>query len=131
MIKKFKRIIKFIKVILTCVILALSIFLMLFTLNIFNAISLDFSFLENIPWWDKVVWYENKYTEYFNCILIGIIALLSYSSVHIILSMIPGVGKLLRKILKFSVGIIVIIISSLLLIYGVIGSLMSTFIPTL
>lgn len=112
---------KITKILFTCLFLALAIFLVLFSLDKLNVISLDFSFLQNIPGWDNVMELESKHHTSFNCLVFGISLLFSYIALNIILSMIPVLGKVVKIIIKIIIGWLLILASVALIVFGIVG----------
>lgn len=112
---------KIFKFLLSSLFIGIAIFLILFSLNRLNMISLDFSFLNEIPGWNYVNNLELKSPLFFNLIVFGVSIIFSYLALNLILSMVPIIGKITKIILKIVVGWILILSSIALIITGVVG----------
>ena len=114
---------KIIKILFTCLFIALAIFMVLFSLNKLDIISLDFSFLHGIPGWEKIANLESEHMIPFNSLVFGMSILLAYIALNIILSMIPILGKITKIVVKFVIGWLLIFASVVLIIFGTVGVL--------
>lgn len=112
---------KIIKTIFTCLFLGIAIFLILFSLNKLNIVSLDFGFLNNIPGWDKVLELEAKHHWPFNSLVFGISLVFTCIALNMTLSMIPVLGSLVKILFKIVLEWLLIFASVGLIIFGVVG----------
>ncbi len=109
------------KVIGVAIFLAITGFVVIYALNILGYTNIDLSFMDKIPGWDKVQEWQVTYSKYFVMILGGIALMCLYISLTLVLSLIPIFGRLLKGVVKFVIGGIVVFASFILILLGALG----------
>ncbi len=109
------------KVLGVAVFAALTAFIVIWALNTVHVTNADLSFMNNLPGWDKVLATQLAYPVPFQLLLYGVALLCLYATLILVLSLIPVLGKLLKGVVKFIVGGIVMFISVVLITIGACG----------
>ncbi len=109
------------KIVGVAIFLAITAVVVIYALNTLGYTSVDLSFMDKMPGWNKVLEWQAMYANYFVMILSGIALLCLYISLTLVLSLIPVVGKLLKGVVKFVIGGIVIFAAFILILLGGLG----------
>ena len=109
------------KVVGVAIFLAITVFVVIYALNTLGVTNINLDFTDKLWGWDVVLKWQEQYSKYFVMILSGIAILCLYISLTLVLSLIPVAGKLLKGVVKFVLGGIVIFVAFILILLGGLG----------
>lgn len=109
------------KVLGVAIFVAITAILVIYALDILNVISVEIPYLDKIPGWEKVEAAQLAHPRSFTLIVLGIATIFCYGSIGCILSLIPVIGKPVRKVIKMICGWLFILATIILITVGALG----------
>lgn len=110
-----------IKLLFITIFIVISIFVILYALQTIGISTINFDWLNKISFWDEILQVQVTHKISFGMLLFGISGLCAYFSLSLVLSLIPLAGKVIKKIINFLIGWLLLIASIILIIIGSLG----------